>query len=412
MEPPLRLGLWGHYGGRNLGDACVVGAILHNVRCRRSDIEIVGITLNPRDTCDRYGIEAFPMRRWDRPCTRTPGSMAESEGGFGRALERTPVGELRFYGQVVSYLRGLDGILVAGSGPITDEYGPWIEPKDLLKWTLLARYARVPMGLLCVGAGPVGHRISRLLFRTALRGASHLTFRDQASQRVVSDEVGLKRSDGVYADLAFSLPIDNYRGSGQGNAPRESRRVVGISTMAYAYRHWHFTDASRYRVYLETLAAFGAHLVEKGFALRLLYTDRTDYDVGQELKALLQQRHGIIPENHVIDEETPDYPQVMAQIAGCDAVIGVRYHSQVLGFLLNKPVLAVAYYEKTRQLMRSMGQSGYCVDIEEASAEQLIERFDTMMHEEDAIKERLRVRVHEIRLQLSGLFDSLFGTAA
>src|SRR5208337_1806134 len=60
---PKRIGIVGYYGATNLGDDTVVAILIHKIRERYPDAEIVGFSLYPVDTARRHGIKSFHISR-------------------------------------------------------------------------------------------------------------------------------------------------------------------------------------------------------------------------------------------------------------------------------------------------------------------------------------------------------------
>ena len=62
MTKPVRIGVFGHYGNKNLGDEAIVAAVIQNLRLRIPNVELEGLSINPIDTEKRHGIPSFPIR--------------------------------------------------------------------------------------------------------------------------------------------------------------------------------------------------------------------------------------------------------------------------------------------------------------------------------------------------------------
>jgi len=75
---------------------------------------------------------------------------------------------------------------------------------------------------------------------------------------------------------------------------------------------------------------------------------------------------------------------------------------------MNKPVLGVAYHEKSRALLAQAGQGDYVLNIEEFTAEELIERFQAMEANAAAIKKQIAERMAPLRQALDKQYDSVF----
>lgn len=74
-QAPLRIGIFGHYGNRNLGDESIIEAVIANLRERLPEAELVCLSIDPADSRERHQLEAFPIRyRPDYPEAEASGS--------------------------------------------------------------------------------------------------------------------------------------------------------------------------------------------------------------------------------------------------------------------------------------------------------------------------------------------------
>src|SRR5208337_4720729 len=147
---PKRIGIVGYYAGSNLGDDTVVAILIHKIRERYPDAEIVGFSSNPVDTARRYGIKALPIRPHMDPSRRRrppPVSAVDVKPNlFSRLkqlVKKFPIifkplkylkvclcelpwavlGELSFLRGTFRRLQSFDLLVVPGSGPLTDWWG-------------------------------------------------------------------------------------------------------------------------------------------------------------------------------------------------------------------------------------------------------------------------------------------------
>ena len=117
-------------------------AVVANSRDRQPGAEIVGISLNPR-RYSRIGTRSRPSQ--SPQAFRPEGSRLDDvRREFGL--------DARAFGM----LRRLDLLIVSGGGQLDDAWGgARAHPLNLLRWTLLAQAARVPVAFISVGAGPI-----------------------------------------------------------------------------------------------------------------------------------------------------------------------------------------------------------------------------------------------------------------
>jgi hypothetical protein len=69
----MRIALLDHMGLGNLGDAATQDAVIDVLRKNWPGVELVGFSLNPRDTEERHGIPCHPIT-WSYPGRHASGS--------------------------------------------------------------------------------------------------------------------------------------------------------------------------------------------------------------------------------------------------------------------------------------------------------------------------------------------------
>lgn len=450
-----RIGIWGHYHGNNIGDDIVVATIIENLRRRRPDADLYGFSLDPSDTAQRHDIPSYSLT-WGQRNPIRPGSDDKDKGTaptdndhdrgsakldrggeeksgtlaaesslrtrIRKRLGKSDIPGLQYIVRRIAQgisayrmwraVRPLDALVVAGSGPVFDDWGgAWSHPYNLLKWALTAQLARTKFILLSVGAGPVARPLSAFFLRGALHLASYHSFRDPSSIHVVHS-LGITRQTPFFPDLAFSLNAAEIDRARQ-NAVTSERPIVGISTMAYKDpRHWPDPDPAAYRSYIETMSRFASWLMRQGYDVLLLKSHRAaDVRVAEDIIGWLAQ-HGETGEaTRVLNPPVDNYRDLLTHIAGCALTVGGRFHCHVLPFLLGKPVIGVAYHPKSIDLMEYMGQTNYGLHIDTVTVAQLIDRFQTLWDQREKEAEKIKERVAICRDVLLDQYDFLFGKA-
>jgi polysaccharide pyruvyl transferase WcaK-like protein len=421
-----RIGIWGHFHGGNQGDDLIVHALVRNIRALCPEADFVAFSQDPADTRRRHGLPAhalsraiedrmeecggrdapapasaphpavpspardtFRRRARDRvetalahvPAVRDPLRRLVHAGREGLRVAREVAREPPFLLRSYRRLRDVDVLVVAGSGTFMDAWhGPWGHPLDLCKWALLARVTRTRWAVLSVGAGPVSdNALSRALLRTALRLADYRSFRDVSSARIAAD-VGLREASPIYPDLAFSADLDAVVGP-RPPAPRlPGRLVVGVNPMAHRDpRYIPSGDGAAYGRYIDKVAAFVAWLIERDCTVVLLYSQlRADPRACADVRARLAAREHLDLERHLVERPIGGLADLVDLMALCDVVVAARFHCVLIPYLLAKPVIGLAYHPKTRDLMISMGQGDYCVDIDDFAPADLAARFERL----------------------------------
>jgi polysaccharide pyruvyl transferase WcaK-like protein len=431
LQPP-RVGVWGHFHGGNLGDEVVVATVIQAVRRYRPEAELVGFSLGPRDTASRHGIPAWsiskdaigacvlPPEGTDRvPTRRSPVRGARRRGALRSAGRRFwPLRALARGGRRVlaiphgyRALRGTELLIVAGSGPIFDDWaGPWEHPYNLFRWAMTARRCDTRFVPLCVGGGPIHQPLSRFFLKRALETAHYRSFRDHGTASLVSS-LGVTGDLPVYSDLAFSHPREALEAAARtapelGNGPP----LVGLSTMAHRDpRYVPGADASDYRAFLEKLRTFATWLLDRGYRLLLLRSQvEADQRVAEDLIRRLRER-GVVIEGRVLAPPTHGHGDLLGQIARCRFVVGARFHCHVLPFLYGIPVLGLAHHPKTFELMTSMGQDRFCLDIDACTEAEMIAAFLDLRAQEKRVSAEVSARAAGLRAALEAQYARVLG---
>jgi polysaccharide pyruvyl transferase WcaK-like protein len=420
-----RIAIWGHYHGHNLGDELVVSTIVSAVRRRRPEAEIVGIAMTTGDTEARHGIRAYPINpgtpvtrsrgrtasqprqpsRRSRTAARIPGARALYKS---LSLARAVAGEIPFAWQSYRFLRGIDLVVVAGSGVLLDEFrGPWRHPYTTFRWALLSRLARVPFVCPSVGAGPIDTRLGAFFIRWAIVWASFLSVRDRNSGAVL-ESVGLPGPFPYCPDMGYAyaglLGKRREAGSAEGAG---GGSVVGLNVMAHQDpRLWPRGEPGRYQAYLGKMVDFARWLLDQSCTVRVFSSQTgTDDLVAQEFLDALGEpgaagRVELVTEIEHVDD-------LVRTIAGCDAVIAARFHSVLVPIALGIPVLGLAYNPKTSELLADVGLRERCLDIDGFAVEELERAFERLRAEGSPRSVRERVEAH--RAAVEAQFDALLG---
>lgn len=423
--PALRVGVFGHYGNRNLGDEAIITAVIGHLRAHVPNVSISCFSLDPADTSARYGVPAFHIRRVGaagsdtEPLDAAPesasvvssvagwrqraGGLARSIPGL-RAAARTlrsivllptrMVAEARFLAYAYRRVRELDLLLISGSNQFLDNFGgPWGFPWTLLRWVALAKFAGTRVAFLSIGAGPIDARSSRLLVRLAVRLADYTSYRDEQSRRLI--EVGrLPRRGTVFPDLAHGLrdlPTCVRREWSPGT---HERPIVGINPMPiYDERYWHAPDSERYDRYVSALAAFASELLRREYPIFFYSTQPKDEDVIDDVV------HRIDPDVRqrfdasTMVKRSRGVDELLSVVGSADVLVPLRFHGALLGLLMERLVIAVAYGKKTADLMHEMGQGDLVLTLDELEPAELLHRLQLV--ESNAIQARARIRARK-----------------
>jgi len=463
-ESYKRIGLLDHMGFGNMGDAAVQEAFITNIKRRLPHAQLIGFSLYPDDTQKRHDVVSYPIK-WSYPrlteSSTVPGGTIQGSKLKARIKSWRPLYAItkpihdvlqEFVHLIRSYqvVRSLDLLVISGGGQLCDLHGDL--PYNVFKFCLLARLANTRVFIVGVGADLLRWRSSRVFAKWSVRLANYVSFRSEESRELIRS-LGVKRETHVCPDPAYALNIPEYLAA-EGSrtlSPLESRallcnlgvvlephtgsessgahaflvdrpsesphrpaRRVGLNPMGFCDpRRWPRKDAAVYRQHLDKLTAFSKWLLVHNFDLEIFSSDvLMDVFAIDDLKERLRETESAYQGGSVVFRPIPTLKELLHQMASFDFVITSKFHGIVFSQMMGKPVIALSYLQKMEDLMREVGNAYYCLDIEHFESEELIERFQSMVSEEEHLKGLVQRAATLNAGALQADFDLLFGKEA
>ena len=151
-----------------------------------------------------------------------------------------------------------------------------------------------------------------------------------------------------------------------GNRVRVSRRLVGLNPIGFGDpRSWAREDYSAYSHYLDNITAFTLWLLAHNYELRV-FSGEVSVDVHaiEDLKGRLLNELSPASVNEIFMLPSENVKDLLIEMAGFDFVVTSKFHGVVFSHLLAKPVIALSYHNKIDDLMRPVGHSHYCLNLE------------------------------------------------
>lgn len=391
----LRIAIFGHFSEINLGNDSTLQALIYQIRQRLPEVELSCICSDPLATAKLFGIRATCMDGISSKLSRRPANAA------AKVLRKLIIGvpaEINRWRQAQKALEGVDVVIVAGTGLLTDICGlrNW-GPYTLFKWSLLAKLRDSKLMFLSVGAGPLYRRSARWLVALALSFADFRSYRDETTKQYLRG-IGVRTAaDNVYPDLAFSLPSVYAR---QACAGPSSRRVVGLGLMLYSDKQSASGSSEViYKRYLDALLQFAEWLLAEGYNIRLLSGDKCDQVTVEEFKERLNGRHPMW-KDCILYEPLSSVDDLLRQLLLTDIVVATRFHNVLLALALHRPVISISFHQKCFSLMSDMGLSEYCHDIVQLRGDWLISQFRNLESKKDRTVDVIRQETDKRRALL------------
>lgn len=285
----------GYFGFGNLGDQLILSAVTDALRRGRPELELAALC----------GSEV----------TAWPEGVAQVARGDSEAV-RAALGEAR--------------VLVVGPGGIFQDATSWRSPLWYAWMCSKARAGGASVVHIGQSVGPLRRRVARLATRHALRGSRAIVVRDQGSARLCG-ELGVRESVEIAADAGWLLP------------DREGAASARPRAVALAPRPWAASPSARAAWW----AGLARELLDAGWEVRGLAMSAMDMRLLQEAVRLTGRKWTLA--------HPPDARGALDLLSSCQAVIGMRLHSLVLGALAGARLLGVSYDPKVDGLLGALG---------------------------------------------------------
>ena len=315
-----RLLLSGYYGYGNAGDEAVLAGLVAGFRATGAELEIVALSGSPAETEAAHGIAAADRYQ--------PGAL----------LRETRRADL--------FLSGGGSLLQ----DVTSAHG-------IFYYLGVVRMAQV-LGkrtmFIAQGIGPLKRARSRRLVRSVANRLNAVTVRDAGSAALLA-EIGVTRPPiEVTADPALLLtapavsPDSPLAGEGRG---------VGVPSFGVALRPWQGQEGLAAHV-----ADACASVLSGRRALLLPMQPSSDKPVAEQFARQWHQRDQERNRATLCSLEKGLTP-LLANIAACDLMIGMRLHALILAAAAGVPSVALSYDPKVDAFMQASGQGEAVYDL-------------------------------------------------
>jgi len=434
LAADARIAIVSPSGWGNLGDAAIIESLVAGIRRRLPKSEVIAFTLNAAGTTEQHGIPAHTLLGYSIPFypmnmngrakegeaqgpTAAPSAWQKTVSTLHAALQRAPLPgavrdiviapariarEAAHIRRSLRFLGGASAVVVAGGGQLDELFGgPWGHPWALLRYALLARATHAPFYVASVGTGTLASRSSRFLVRRALALARYRSFRDDRSRELVGAP-GITGNDPTVPDLAYGVPVT------AAPLPGRDRLVVGLSPMNFGLpAHWPRQDASRYRRHVTSFGKLAARLLEEGQEVVIFTTDGDSLAVQHTVEAIGELPQAARARLRV--SPTPTLAELFPVLSGVDLVVAARLHGVLLAHVAHRPVLAVSHERKVATLMEEMGQSHFCMTIDEFDGERGYDRLQELAGRRRELSGEIARAVEQRRQRVFAQYDALFG---
>jgi polysaccharide pyruvyl transferase WcaK-like protein len=237
--------------------------------------------------------------------------------------------------------------------------------------------------------------------------------RDLVSQKYLSDLLH-KKADNVplMHDLVFgfenSHPGKNVLGN-MGFNPDKNKLLIGISPNLRVYeKAAGFGEKNEYLILLLSLANYCINELNANvvFIPNELFPPTMQVKDDRFLSGLLAKLVDN-PEKCFAVEQYCSAEEIYDIVSTVDLLAGSRFHALIFGFLNLKPVMAISWSHKYRELFRLFELEDFVLESGEMNAKSAIDVLKKLVAERESIKEKIESRLPVLRRKSRELFDEI-----
>lgn len=306
-----RIVISGYYGFDNSGDEAVLLSILlaleEQGRVNGVRLEPVVLSVDPDKTKRTYGVEAVHRMK---------------------------------LGQVISAIRGADGLISGGGSLLQDATSAKTIPYYLaiLK---IAQWFGKPTFIYSQGIGPVQRRLFFGWIRSVFNRSRFISVRDQESKQLLQ-RMNVSKEVTVVPDPVMGLPLGSSLEQ-QASAKLNDKPVIGVSV-----RYWN-PDHSELQVIAEALTLV---LNQTEAVVRFLpFHLPSDHQASEEVRSMM----GAAYRDRITIADNVTHPQhMLGEVGRCDLLIGMRLHSLIYAASQEVPMIGISYDPKIDQFLNRL----------------------------------------------------------
>ncbi|HEY9745570.1 MAG TPA: polysaccharide pyruvyl transferase CsaB [Oculatellaceae cyanobacterium] len=324
----------GYYGFDNLGDELILKVLTDELKAK--GVKITVLSNNPRKTATQYDVQSIHRMNFIDIIDALSRANAFISGGGGLFQDATGPASPLYYGGLIH----------------------------------LAHFFEVPVCFWAQGVGPLNHSLSRKVTASALHKCESIVVRDEQSARLIEEISGLEVE--ATADPVWLLKLPKkppaLKASGKDKRGKKSGKQATPWRLGVSLRPWGALS-EQHLTHLRNLFQQIAEQSNKPVELLLLPFQK------QEDTHLLQTFTRNIQSSTLSVRMIPP-EEVLVQFQTCDAILGMRFHSLILGLLAKLPVYGLIYDPKVDNLLRMFNLPGCRIEeIENLTADVLQTAF-------------------------------------
>ncbi|MBO5004063.1 MAG: polysaccharide pyruvyl transferase family protein [Clostridia bacterium] len=220
--------------------------------------------------------------------------------------------------------------------------------------------------------GPYNTSEYHKYYENIFRGAIDICFREKHSYNLFKDLPNVRYA----SDIVFSMDISDIKIT-------NNKKVV-ISVIE-CERKASIVDKEKYE---NKMVEMSKYFIEKGYEVTLMSYCKSEKDE-EAIESILTKCDSKLKERISVYYYTGNIEEALNVMGDCQIVVGARFHANIIGLLLGKTIIPIAYSDKTINVLNDMNFKGRVLKVQD------IDRFDVNSLTEDDLNYK-----HDISFQI------------
>jgi colanic acid/amylovoran biosynthesis protein len=248
--------------------------------------------------------------------------------------------------------------------------------------------------------------------REMLVRANKFYARDPTSQKYLSELLDIPpKKIPLMHDIAFAYyncttanETENFPG-----IKNDANRLIGISPNVRIYERSQGVDGEN--AYVQMLLALANYCTqslnaEVIFIPNEVFPDgvkaRDDRHLCRVLMSLVS-----IPEKCLFKDQYYSAQEIYNLIGSVDLLISSRFHALIFGFLQEKPVMAISWSHKYRELFSLFGLEKFVLESNEMNQDDTIRLLNKLLEEKANVELKIKESITRLKTQVTEVFDEI-----
>lgn len=257
-----------------------------------------------------------------------------------------------------------------------------------------------PVYVMGTSVEPIKNRLIKYCTDKILKKVDFVFARESITENYLSKILDKDRHVQI-PDMAFMLDDIQRKFDFVDNLRTKNSKLFGITV-----RNWNFPSLDNKREAMENYINSIKNFMIKEFQKRssafvfipqVTVSTGDDTIVAEKIKERLPKKY---QDNFIIRRDDWSPSEIKSLIANMDYFVGTRMHSNIFATSMCVPTTAIAYEKKTNGIMETVGLEDYIIEINNITSDDLYNKVENMINDENVIRKQLSIRIKKIRKEI------------